>query len=176
MLRNLSRSRLIRLRGTIPLSQTLPALSYLYQTQSKLSTKPTSVVDQKKSAKTAEKTLDFEILKELSKHLWPSNDHPNAFSIKSRVVVSLGLLFGAKIVNICVPFLFKDIVDALPLLVQGGQATTSALELGSAIGSVPGAEVATVALALAPSTMVIGYGIARATAAGKTFTQTSRQI
>jgi ATP-binding cassette subfamily B (MDR/TAP) protein 7 len=33
--------------------------------------------------------------------------------MKARVVVSLSLLFGAKIINVQVPFIFKDIVDGL---------------------------------------------------------------
>jgi ATP-binding cassette, subfamily B (MDR/TAP), member 7 len=90
--------------------------------------------------------LDVEILQELSKHLWPSEKvHPDAKNVKLRVASSVGLLFGSKILNISVPFIFKDLVDTFQNVVQ-----------------VPGPEVAT----SIPIMMVLGYGLARATAAG----------
>jgi ATP-binding cassette, subfamily B (MDR/TAP), member 7 len=93
-----------------------------------------------------ESMLDVEILQELSKHLWPSEKvHPDAKNVKLRVASSVGLLFGSKILNISVPFIFKDLVDTFQNVVQ-----------------VPGPEVAT----SIPIMMVLGYGLARATAAG----------
>ena len=90
---------------------------------------------------------DYAILSELSKRLWPKKSEPNSFSIKSRVIVSLGLLMGGKLVNIQVPFLFNDLVDTLT-------ATTSAI----ADASIP----PPLAVSL-PISLVLGYGLARST-------------
>lgn len=49
------------------------------------------------------------ILKHLLKYMWPKNN-PNA---KFRVTLALSLLLGAKVLNVYVPFFFKDIVDAM---------------------------------------------------------------
>lgn len=51
------------------------------------------------------------------------------------VVLSLGLLFGAKVLNVCVPFLFKGAVDNLNILsmdtpVEAAAAVTTSLILG----------------------------------------------
>lgn len=45
----------------------------------------------------------------LAAHMWPAG----RIDLKVRVLVALGLLVGAKLVNVQVPFLFKDIVDGL---------------------------------------------------------------
>uniref|UniRef100_T1GJ43 ABC transmembrane type-1 domain-containing protein n=1 Tax=Megaselia scalaris TaxID=36166 RepID=T1GJ43_MEGSC len=62
-----------------------------------------------------------------------------------RVTVSLGLLAGAKVINVSVPFLFKGAVDNLNILNFDDPVNTT--------------------LALSTS-LLIGYGIARAGAAG----------
>lgn len=49
------------------------------------------------------------ILLHLMRYMWPKNN-ANA---KFRVVLALGLLIGAKVLNVYVPFFFKDIVDAM---------------------------------------------------------------
>jgi hypothetical protein len=49
------------------------------------------------------------IIKTLLQYVWP----PNNTEVRARVLVSLTLLVGAKAVGICVPFLFKEICDAL---------------------------------------------------------------
>lgn len=66
------------------------------------------------------------------------------------MVVALGLLVGAKLLNISVPFFFKYAVDGL------NKATGGSLGTGS-----PEETVATFAFAL-----LLGYGLARAGAAG----------
>ena len=50
-----------------------------------------------------------EMLKQMISHIWPKN---NSF-VKKRVVIAIGLLIGAKLLNISVPFLFKQAVDEL---------------------------------------------------------------
>ena len=52
---------------------------------------------------------DWAIIKRLAVNIWPKE----GFSTKVRVVGALGLLVGAKVLNVQVPFFFKDIVDSL---------------------------------------------------------------
>ena len=104
--------------------------------------------DKKSAAEAKKKSLDLQILKELSRHLWPSKEiNPKASEVKIRVVASLSLLFASKIVNIYVPFLFKDIVDQFEML-SNLTATPETLLVSS------------------PIWLVLGYGMARSTAAG----------
>ena len=84
-----------------------------------------------------------QIITVLLKSLWPEGQ-PN---LKLRVFVALGLLVGSKLVNIQVPFFFKNIVDTMTEHVQNVSAQD-------------------VALVVVPVAMIIGYGLARSTAAG----------
>lgn len=54
------------------------------------------------------KTHKF-ILRNLSKYIWPRHN----WKAKARVVTALGLLVGSKLMNVEVPFLFRDVVDAM---------------------------------------------------------------
>ncbi|KAJ2946827.1 hypothetical protein O0L34_g16154 [Tuta absoluta] len=83
-------------------------------------------------------------------YVWPKD---NA-AIRSRVMLSLSLLFGAKIVNVGVPFLFKYAVDEINGITaaQSGEALLGMATVPQALG--------TTAVSL-----LIGYGLARATAA-----------
>ncbi|KAH8831486.1 P-loop containing nucleoside triphosphate hydrolase protein [Flagelloscypha sp. PMI_526] len=54
---------------------------------------------------------DWAAIKELSKHLWPKGDTTSKLS----VLAGLGLLVGSKVLNVQVPFLFKQIIDSLNL-------------------------------------------------------------
>lgn len=82
-------------------------------------------------------------MKELGSHLWPSN-HKDEFALKSRVVASIGLLLSSKVISIGVPFVFKELIDGYTLMQ-------------------PVAPNLSVAV---PVSLVVGYGIARSTAAG----------
>ncbi|XP_003738311.2 ATP-binding cassette sub-family B member 7, mitochondrial [Galendromus occidentalis] len=82
----------------------------------------------------------------MARYIWPK-DKPN---IKRTVALALGLLVAAKLVNISVPFMFKHLIDFL------NENTGNKLNFDS----VPSA-VASTAFAL-----VVGYGLARAGAAG----------
>jgi ABC-type transport system involved in Fe-S cluster assembly fused permease/ATPase subunit len=95
-----------------------------------------------KIANNAQNNTDMKIIKELATHLWPSH-HKDEFWLKSRVVASVGLLISSKIVSIGVPFIFKDLIDSYAI----AQAST---DLSFSI----------------PVGLVVGYGIARSTAAG----------
>lgn len=45
-------------------------------------------------------------------YIWPKDDE----MIRKRVMLSMGLLVGAKVLNVCVPFLFKAAVDSVGVL------------------------------------------------------------
>lgn len=49
---------------------------------------------------------ELKILKHLTKYIWPKGS-----KVKSRVILALTLLIGAKLLNVQVPFFFKQIVD-----------------------------------------------------------------
>jgi ABC-type multidrug transport system fused ATPase/permease subunit len=97
----------------------------------------------------SEKRVGIIIAKELSQYLWPPASNPESANIKMRVVASLSLLGGSKLINVCVPFLFKDIIDSLAVFQETG-ALSQADSLFMA----------------GPLAMVLGYGIARSSSSG----------
>ncbi|CAK1552737.1 unnamed protein product [Leptosia nina] len=90
----------------------------------------------------------MDMVRGMMEYVWPKDNE----MIRKRVILSLTLLFGAKLVNVSVPFLFKYAVDEVNKL--GGSEALLGLE------TVPQA-IGTTAFSL-----LIGYGLARATAAG----------
>ncbi|XP_012261385.2 iron-sulfur clusters transporter ABCB7, mitochondrial isoform X1 [Athalia rosae] len=92
-----------------------------------------------------------DMLKGMLSYIWPKDDP----TIKKRVQLAMGLLVGAKLMNVCVPFLFKNAIDTLNThaVAGGGEPLLS-------LGTAP-ETIATVGTSL-----LIGYGIARAGAAG----------
>ncbi|CAK4085093.1 unnamed protein product [Aphanomyces euteiches] len=89
----------------------------------------------KKDDEPKKKFESKEILTSLAEYLWPSGNSKEDMAVKARVAASLGLLVAGKLINIEVPFLFKELVDTLG----------------------PSAELATAL----PISLVIGYGAAR---------------
>ncbi|USP80010.1 hypothetical protein yc1106_07284 [Curvularia clavata] len=71
-----------------------------------------------------QRRADWAIMKEMSQYLWPKDNLGTRF----RVGLSVGLLVGAKLLNVQVPFYFKSIVDAMNIdfAAVGGTATTVA--------------------------------------------------
>lgn len=71
-----------------------------------------------------QRKVDMAIMKEMVQYLWPKGD----WGTKVRVGGALGLLVGAKILNVNVPFYFKSIVDSMNIdfLAVGGTAWTVA--------------------------------------------------
>lgn len=71
-----------------------------------------------------QRKADWAIIKEMSQYLWPKDNMGTRF----RVGLSVGLLVGAKLLNVQVPFYFKSIVDAMNIdfAAVGGTATTVA--------------------------------------------------
>ncbi|CAL8103969.1 unnamed protein product [Orchesella dallaii] len=83
-----------------------------------------------------------QMVKAMMTYLWPKDEA----EIRKRVVVALGLLVGAKVLNVCVPVLFKFAVDSLSHVPDLTNPVTT---------------VGTFTFAV-----LLGYGIARAGAAG----------
>ncbi|GBG67738.1 hypothetical protein CBR_g866 [Chara braunii] len=101
------------------------------------------------AAEQGQVVADARILRTLVTYLWPA-DNPE---FRRRVVISLGLLVGSKVLNVQVPFLFKYAVDMLSASLGASGATAA-----SALSTYP---VLSTALG-GPVFMLIGYGIARA--------------
>lgn len=64
-----------------------------------------------KTSVTAKKRTNWDTAKSLMEHLWPKN-HPN---LRVRVVLAMLCLVIAKVVNVYVPFLYKEAVDSLSI-------------------------------------------------------------
>eukprot|EP00043_Microstomoeca_roanoka_P020550 m.250932 g.250932 ORF g.250932 m.250932 type:complete len:758 (+) comp17181_c6_seq1:237-2510(+) len=88
-----------------------------------------------------EKTTNKEIMLGLGKYLWPAK----AWDLKARVVGAVILLVASKLLNVQVPFFFKDAVDLLND--PAGAATTVS---------------PMVAIFTSAGAMLVGYGLARA--------------
>jgi ABC transporter ATM len=74
---------------------------------------PTGIVDTDKPSKEiSEKSqakADWRIIIQLARNVWPKNSP----GVKIRVAGALGLLVAGKLLNVQVPFFFKQIVDSL---------------------------------------------------------------
>ncbi|XP_045764220.1 iron-sulfur clusters transporter ABCB7, mitochondrial isoform X4 [Maniola jurtina] len=92
-----------------------------------------------------------DMVRGMLEYVWPKD---NAM-IRNRVMLSLSLLFGAKVMNVTVPFLFKYAVDEVNQL-----TVTPAGDALLGMATVPQA------LGTTAFSLLVGYGIARATAAG----------
>ncbi|CAH0626872.1 unnamed protein product [Chrysodeixis includens] len=93
----------------------------------------------------------MDMIRGMMEYVWPKEN----MAIRARVMLSLSLLFGAKMMNVTVPFLFKYAIDEVNTV-----TTTPAGDALLGMATVPQA-VGTTAFSL-----LLGYGIARATAAG----------
>ncbi len=87
-----------------------------------------------------------EMVRSMFAYVWPE-DNP---AIRRRVKIAVGLLVGAKLLNISVPFFFKYGIDYL------NQASGGALNMDG-----PAETAATLAVAI-----LVGYGVARAGSVG----------
>ena len=72
---------------------------------------PSASTDEKSQAKT-----DWKIILKLAENIWPRGS-PRT---KVRVVGALGLLVAGKVLNVQVPFFFKEIVDAMNVPITAG--------------------------------------------------------
>ncbi|XP_034190012.1 ATP binding cassette subfamily B member 7 isoform X1 [Osmia lignaria lignaria] len=98
-----------------------------------------------------EPVTSSDMIKAMLQYIWPRDDP----EIRNRVKVAVSLLIGAKVLNVCVPFIFKYAIDAI-----NSQHIAST---GNAILSL---DTAPETVVTAATTLLIGYGIARAGAAG----------
>ncbi|XP_022193291.2 ATP-binding cassette sub-family B member 7, mitochondrial [Nilaparvata lugens] len=93
-----------------------------------------------------------DMIKAMLTYIWPKDDQ----SIRNRVSVAVGLLVSAKLMNVAVPFFFKYAIDDLNSKVAAANNGQALLDFAT-----PTDAVLTTSVAL-----LIGYGIARASAAG----------
>ncbi|KAL6928739.1 Iron-sulfur clusters transporter atm1, mitochondrial [Hanseniaspora valbyensis] len=63
--------------------------------------------NKKSNSSPIEKLSEIKILKTLLKYIWPKDN----WKVKIRVIIAFSLLIGAKVLNIEVPFFFKQIID-----------------------------------------------------------------
>ncbi|KDQ53228.1 hypothetical protein JAAARDRAFT_39603 [Jaapia argillacea MUCL 33604] len=63
-----------------------------------------------------QRRVDWNIIKKLSRELWPPND----WSVRGRVLFGIGCLVFGKLLNVQVPLLFKNIIDALNIDIADG--------------------------------------------------------
>ncbi|KAK5075119.1 Iron-sulfur clusters transporter atm1, mitochondrial [Lithohypha guttulata] len=84
----------------------------------------TNLDSTKDLSKKEQRAVDFAIMKEMVRYLWPKGD----FGTKLRVGTALAFLVGAKVLNVQVPFYFKSIVDSMNIdfMAVGGTAWTVA--------------------------------------------------
>ncbi|KAM3583103.1 Iron-sulfur clusters transporter atm1, mitochondrial [Umbelopsis sp. WA50703] len=54
-------------------------------------------------------STDMAIIKQLMRYVWPKDD----IGVKARVAIALSLLVGGKLLNVQVPFFFKNVIDSL---------------------------------------------------------------
>ncbi|RLU22555.1 hypothetical protein DMN91_004833 [Ooceraea biroi] len=92
-----------------------------------------------------------DMLKAMLKYIWPEDDP----DIRKRVKIAIGLLVGAKVLNVFVPFIFKYAVDTLN--------AHTAVATGTAV---MGLTTAPATVATVATSLLVGYGIARAGSAG----------
>lgn len=85
-----------------------------------------------------------DMMRAMAAYIWPKGNN----AVKQRVLIAMGLLIGAKLLNISVPFLFKHAVDKLN-------------SLSSLASNDPQGTIVTMIMAL-----LAGYGLARLGSAG----------
>jgi ABC transporter ATM len=95
--------------------------------------KDATLLSEKVVSNKEQRKVDFAIMKEMLQYLWPKGD----WGTKLRVSTALGLLVSAKILNVNVPFYFKNIVDSMNIdfLAVGGTAWTVAGSMLVAYGA-----------------------------------------
>ncbi|KAI0189123.1 iron-sulfur cluster transporter ATM1 [Xylaria flabelliformis] len=77
-----------------------------------------------------QRKADWAIMKQMAHYLWPKGK--GSMDTKLRVSIAVTLLVGAKILNVQVPFYFKNIVDAMNIDV-GATGGNAAMIAGSMI-------------------------------------------
>ena len=116
----------------------------------------------KVSDATKEKEQQINIMRTLLSHIWPSvgsdsnmEEKKHASMIKRRVLCSLSLMIGGKMVTIYVPYIFKDMVDSLSITSSNIVPNMSEATVAVSDMIVSNPEI--------PIALVLGYGISRTT-------------
>ena len=111
-----------------------------------------------KSLGTLKDKIEFRIFRTLLHFLWPKDPDKEdtkamqaATLRKQRIMGSMGLMIGGKALTIQVPYIFKELVDALPASEQMARQI-AASDPATAAGI--------------PILLLLGYGTARASASG----------
>ncbi|CAA3029745.1 ABC transporter B family member 25, mitochondrial [Olea europaea subsp. europaea] len=120
----------------------------VFSTEAKPAPKQAPTTSLKKTEASGGQLPDTEIFATLAKYIWMKDN----LELRLRVIAALGLLVGAKVLNVQVPFLFKLAVDWL----------TTATGNASALAEFTAANSTVLALFVSPAAILIGYGIARA--------------
>ncbi|KAL4779726.1 P-loop containing nucleoside triphosphate hydrolase protein [Aspergillus varians] len=109
-----------------------PAAPSQQKTQNAAGTQK-SLLNESEVGNKAQRKADWAIMKEMAKYLWPKGD----WGTKLRVGTALSLLIGAKVLNVEVPFYFKNIVDSMNVdfSAVGGTAYTVAGSMIIAYGA-----------------------------------------
>ncbi|KAI9773476.1 MAG: Iron-sulfur clusters transporter atm1, mitochondrial [Geoglossum simile] len=86
--------------------------------------RPQPLLNEEQLSSKEQRKADWGIMREMARYLWPKD----SLGTKVRVGLSLGLLVGAKVLNVQVPFYFKTIVDSMNVdfVAIGGTAYTIA--------------------------------------------------
>ena len=98
-------------------------------------TTPASVPPEKvneTSSSSSSRKRNWRIAKELGRHVWPEissqttdEEKSHVMAMRQRVVASVGLMLAGKGVTIATPFMFKSLVDTLPLYHNPTAAATT---------------------------------------------------
>lgn len=97
-----------------------------------------------------------QIIKQMMQYIWPKGQ----YNIKTRVVISLGLLIVGKIVSVQAPILFKNVLDFLNE--NTGSTDDSAIGRGKRVGKFLNLETPENTIFTMACTIILGYGAARA--------------
>lgn len=81
----------------------------VHQTKAAKPAKPSTLLAEQTVTNKEQRKADWAIIKEMSHYLWPKDNMGTRF----RVGLSVALLVGAKLLNVQVPFYFKNIVDSM---------------------------------------------------------------
>ena len=108
-----------------------------------------------------------DIIQYMKSHVWPADN----FALRSRVVGALGLLVTAKCLNTYVPIMFKDIIDVLGNVETYENLETISNSLPALVQPILSSNILAAgsnaeAIGIWATSLVIGYGIARAGAFG----------
>ncbi|KAL6584383.1 ABC transporter B member 25 [Orobanche minor] len=122
-----------------------------YSTEATPPPKQEKAMPLKKTGASEERIANTKIIATIARYLWMKDN----FEFRLRVAAALGLLIGAKVINVQVPFLFKLAVDWL---------STATGNAGS-LAEFTAANATSLAVFVTPAAVLVGYGIARTGAA-----------